>query len=88
MNISNIERYVEQKNSWGKLFGARPLSLLDAQDRQAIANSIDCDLSPENLTCDGESPAVQVRHRYSFLTRCAEELQSIDPSVKFYEYFG
>ena len=30
MNISTIEQYVEQKNSWGKLFGSKPLSLLNA----------------------------------------------------------
>ena len=86
MNISNLERYVASKNSWGKLFGSKELSLLNAQDRQKIADSIDADLSPENLTCDGEMPAGQVRQRHAFLVRCAEELRSIDPSVTFYEF--
>ena len=86
MNISTLEQYVDQKNSWGKLFGSKPLSLLNAKDRQSIADSIDADLSPENLTCDGELPASQVRQRHAFLTRCAQELQSIDPSVTFYEF--
>ena len=86
MNISNIEKYVEQKNSWGKIFGSKQLSLLNAQDRQKIADSIDADLSPENLTCDGELPRSQVQQRYNFLTRCAQELRSIDPAVKFYEF--
>ena len=86
MNISNLEQYVEQKNRWGALFGNKPLSLLNAKDRQLIANSIDGDLSPENLTCDGELPASQVRQRHAFLTRCAQELQSIDPAVTFYEF--
>ena len=85
MNISNLEAYVERKNSWGKLFGSRTLSLLNAKDRQAIANSIDSELSPENLTCDGELSASQVRQRQAFLFRVAEELISIDPSVTFYE---
>lgn len=86
MNIANLERYVEQKNSWGKLFGNKPLSLLNAQDRQKIADSLDADLSPENLTCDGELPRSQVQARYNFLIRCARELQSIDSSVSFYEF--
>ncbi len=86
MNIATIEQYVEQKNSWGKLFGSKPLSLLNAADRQKIADSIDADLSPENLTCDGELPRSQVQQRYNFLTRCAQELKSIDPNVTFYEY--
>jgi hypothetical protein len=86
MNISTLEQYVEQKNSWGKMFGSKPLSLLNAQDRQKIAESIDGDLSPENLTCDGELPRSQVQARYRMLNRCAEELLSIDPSVTFYEF--
>ena len=86
MNISNIEQYVEQKNQWAAIFKGKQLSLLNAKDRQSIADSIDADLSPENLTCDGELPASQVRQRHAFLTRCAQELQSIDPSVTFYEF--
>jgi hypothetical protein len=84
MNISNLETYVETKNSWAKIFKGKELSLLNAKDRQAIANSLDADLSPENLTCDGELPAAQVRQRQQFLFRCAQELISIDPTVTFY----
>ena len=86
MNISTLEQYVDQKNSWGKIFGKTPLSLLNAKDRQAIANSLDSDLSPENLTCDGEIRGAQLQAKYRYLTRCAQELQSIDSSVTFYEY--
>ncbi len=86
MNISTLEQYVEQKNRWGALFGNKPLSLLDAKDRQRIAESIDSELSPENLTCDGELPRSQVQARYRMLTRAAQELQSIDPEVTFYEF--
>ena len=86
MNISTIEQYVERKNSFAKLFGSKPLSLLVAEDRQKIADSIDSELSPENLTCDGELSRSQVNARYQFLTRAAAELKSIDPSVTFYEF--
>ena len=85
MNIATIEQYVEQKNKWRAIFNQKPLSLLNGKDRQAIANSIDSELSPENLTCDGELPAGQVRDRARYLSRCAEDLLSIDPSVTFYE---
>ena len=86
MNISTIEQYVERKNSFAKLFGTKPLSLLNAKDRQSIADSIDAELSPENLTCDGELSRSHVQARYQFLTRAAQELQSIDPAVTFYEF--
>ena len=86
MNISTIEQYVERKNAFSKLFGTPALSLLRAEDRQKIADSIDAELSPENLTCDGELSRSQVNARYQFLTRAAQELMSIDPAVTFYEY--
>jgi hypothetical protein len=86
MSIATLEAYVESKNKWNAIFGKKPLSLLNAKDRQEIADSIDCELSPENLTCDGELSRAQVNARYRQLTRCAQELLSIDPAVKFYEF--
>ena len=85
MNIQALETYVESKNRWQAIFKGRQYSLLSAVDRQAIANSIDADMSPENLTCDGELPPAMVREKMRRLTRCAEELLSIDPTVSFYE---
>ena len=86
MNISNLEQYVEQKNRWRKIFGEPELSLLGSNDRKIIAQHIDCELSPENLTCDGEAPAAYVRQKHAFLTRCAQELMSIDDTISFYEF--
>jgi len=85
MNIATLEQYVENKNKWRAVFNQKPLSLLNGADRQAIADSIDSGMSPENLTCDGELPASVVRAKMRNLTRCAEELLSIDPKVTFYE---
>ena len=86
MNISTIEQYVADKNRWSAIFKGPQLSLLNAKDRQRLAASLDADLSPENLTCDGELSGFQVRAKAKFLNRAAEELKSIDPSVTFYEY--
>jgi hypothetical protein len=81
-----LESYVERKNAWGKIFKNKPLDLNNPVDRQKIADSIDADLSPENLTCDGELPRSQVQARYRQLTQAAKELKQLDPSVKFYEF--
>ncbi len=81
-----IEQYVDQKNQWAVMFGGKKLSLLDKADRQRIADSLDADLSPENLTCDGELRGAELQKRYNFLTRAAKELKSIDPSVEIYEF--
>jgi hypothetical protein len=86
MNISTLEAFVEQENKWSALFKGKQLSLLNAKDRQQIAEMIDCKLSPENLSCDGELSRTETNRRYRNLTRCAQELLSIDPTVKFYEY--
>jgi hypothetical protein len=86
MNISTLESFVERENKFSAMFGHKPLSLLNAADRQRIAEKIDAALSPENLSCDGELPRAEVNRRFKFLTRCAAELKSIDPSVVIYEY--
>ena len=86
MNTHLLEGFVESENRWRAIFGSRPLSLLNTADHQKIAEIIDGKLSPENLTCDGELSVGEINSKYTYLTRIAEELQSINPSVKFYEY--
>jgi hypothetical protein len=86
MNISTIEQYVADKNRWSAIFKGPQLSLLNAKDRQRLAASLDADLSPENLTCDGEIRGAQLQAKARFLNRAAAELASIDPTVTFYEY--
>jgi ribosomal protein L15 len=84
--MKELKAYVEQKNQWAAIFKGAQLDLSSAADRQKIADRIDADLSPENLTCDGELPRSQVQAKYRQLTKAAEQLISIDPSVKFYEF--
>jgi len=81
-----LNKYVAQKNEWNQIFKGRQYDLTIAADRQAIADCIDNELSPENLTCDGELSRSQVQQRYRLLTGAARELLALDPSVKFYEY--
>ena len=69
--MKKLQRYLDRKNQWNAIFGGKPLVI--GQDNQRIADMIDGDLSPENLTCDGELPRSQ-------------ELRRLDPTVKFYEF--
>jgi hypothetical protein len=84
--MSALNTYLDRKNAFAKMFGQRVLSLQESADRQRIANSIDADMSPENLTCDGELSRSQVQTRYRALMAAAKELKKLDPAVKFYEY--
>ena len=63
------------------------MSLQNARDRQTIANMINSELSPENLSCDGELSRSQVNARYRRLTSVAKQLVKLDPSVKIYELY-
>lgn len=82
----SLIKYVEQKNRFRVLFGQAELDVRRQADRQQIAEMIDADLSPENLTCDGELPSSQVRARQQFLSRAAQDLYRLDPGVKFQEF--
>ena len=81
-----LQKYVAEANSWNKIFNSKQYDLDCPADRQAIANKIDSALSPENLSCDGELPAAQVKFRYNNLIKVAKELQQLDPFVEFYEF--
>jgi hypothetical protein len=81
-----LQAYVDQKNKWAALFKGAQMELATAKGRQRVADALDADLSPENLTCDGELPRSQVQARYKALSKAATELKQLDPSVKMYEF--
>ena len=81
-----LQAYIDQKNKWNKLFKGKQYEIQTAQGRQEVADSLDCDLSPENLSCDGELPRSQIHAKYRALTAAAQDLQWLDPTVKFYEF--
>lgn len=83
--MSNLETYLTRHNHWRDILGMTALTLDSPEDRQALANSIEADLSPENLTCDGELSGNDVRLRYSFLVRCASELLTLDSGINLGE---
>jgi hypothetical protein len=87
--MRSLNAYITQQNAWSKIWGEKPLSLDTAADRKRIAQKIDCALSPENLSCDGELPRAEVNRRYRELTAAARDLVKLDPSVAQYMYeFG
>jgi hypothetical protein len=81
-----LQAYVDQKNKWAALFKGAQMELATAKGRQRVADALDADLSPENLTCDGELPRSQVQARYKALTTAANQLKQLDPTVKMYEF--
>lgn len=84
--MSALKNYVDRKNIFNKMFNRSMLDLNSATDRQRIAEMIDSDLSPENLTCDGELPRSEVMRRHRELSRAAKELKTLDPTIRFHEF--
>jgi hypothetical protein len=84
--MKELNRYIAQKNEWSAMFRGNHYDLRLEEDRQYIGRALDADLSPENLTCDGELPRAQVIARAKFLNAAAAQLMKLDPSVKMYDY--
>ena len=82
-----LQAYIEQKNKWQKLFKGPHYEIETAKGRQVVAACLDADLSPENLTCDGELPRAEVQRRYKALREAAVQLTALDPQVKMYEFY-
>jgi len=82
---TSLDQFVARENQFAKIFGNRPLSIRNAQDRRTIAELIDSRLSPENLHCDGEISAAEARRKYQFLAQAARQLMAVDPTVRIYE---
>lgn len=84
--MKELNEFVARENKWSAIFGEKPLTLTSAVDRRRIAGKIDSCLSPENLHCDGEISAAEANRKYRFLSKAAEQLIRLDPSVEIHEY--
>ena len=79
-----LQAYIDRKNQWNAMFKGEQFEIKTAAGRQRLAQNVDCELSPENLSCDGELSATQTRHRYLELTRVAQQLVQLDPTVAMF----
>lgn len=77
--MTALQAYINQKNKWNAIFKGEQFELETAKGRQRVADSLDADLSPENLTCDGELSRAEINRRHKVLTAAATELARVDP---------
>lgn len=75
--MSHLAAYIEQKNAWNRIFGGTIINVrnLDHAIAQQLADNLACDLSPENLTCDGELDRDTVQQRAARYRGALRELQ-------------
>lgn len=80
--MSELNQYVERQNFYRVMFKQAPIDLSNATDRQFVGDKLSCDLSPENLHCDGEISHDEAMKKYRYLMKCVKSLVAIDPLVK------
>lgn len=73
--MENLNHYVKQKNLFRKAFG-NPLYVLP-RDGEQVRMALEADLSPENISCDGERPFAEVQRLRRFYTQCLRELDRV-----------
>ena len=85
-----LQAYIDRQNKWNAMFGNHtPYEVATAAGRMRVAKMIDCALSPENLSCDGELSRSQVQARHRELNGAARDLVRLDPSMAQHMYeFG
>lgn len=77
--MKHLTAYVAHQNFTRKLFKQPLLDVdnLSARDIRWLRDSIEGDLSPENLTCDGELSSTQVRKKYNMLMGAIKDLERL-----------
>ena len=74
--MKNLQSYIDQKNAWSNIFGKPGITFpLDQKTVDSLARSLDSDLSPENLHCDGEISQREAQRTYNFYGRVIKELE-------------
>jgi hypothetical protein len=83
--MNNIRRYIAERNLWRK-FADRPwidVDNLTQQNVNDLAMSLDSEMSPENLHCDGEISAAQARKKARAIKGAFYELTLLATTAGF-----
>jgi hypothetical protein len=68
--------FVDDQNRWNTLFGDTAITFpLTQTTVDSIARSLDQNLSPENLHCDGEISVAEANRKYRFYAKVYRELE-------------
>ena len=70
-----LVKFIDDNNRWIALFNKTGMSFpLTQQDADDLGRTLDSQLSPENLHCDGEISGAQAMKKYNFLSTVCDEL--------------
>ena len=82
--MKNLTHYIDNRNQWNSFFpNSKTITFpLDQNTVNDLARSLDGDLSPENLHCDGEISQAAAMRKLRKLNKVCAELLKLDPSVR------
>ena len=74
--MKNLKDYLTEKNFWRKHAGKAPFNIncLTQADIDTLKGELECDMSPENVYCDGEISNAEGDRRYRRLVKIKNEL--------------
>ena len=78
--MSHLKNYVDQRNRVSALFGEDEkinIANINQHDANRLFDLIECDLSPENLCCDGELSFAAVQRKATVLNGARAELAAM-----------
>tara|TARA_R110001632_G_scaffold18664_2_gene57458 strand:+ start:433 stop:711 length:279 start_codon:yes stop_codon:yes gene_type:complete len=75
--MKNLTHYIDNRNTWNSFFpGSTTITFpLDQKTVNDLARSLDGDLSPENLHCDGEISQAEAQRKYNYYGKVIAELE-------------
>jgi hypothetical protein len=78
-----LTEYVQTRNAFAKIFGKPVINLskITKTDIQNLMDDLENDLSPENLTCDGELSGARLVQKANKLKAAYSELQTLSYKV-------
>ncbi len=73
-----MKTFIHQVNIGNKLMGKPVIDFksISSDQCQRLMDRADAQLSPENLTCDGELRGEAVREKFRFLTSVVNEIEA------------
>ena len=75
----NLDAYIEQRNRMARIFQRDPIdrTALNAKMANELFESLDGELSPENLCCDGELCGAALQKKAKMLRGAAADLNKL-----------
>jgi len=76
---ANLKKYIQQQNIMADIFGSPKIDAenITESDLKVLKERVETDLSPENLSCDGELSGEKLRRKSSYLHSVQNEIHDL-----------